>query len=146
MRSLIPAIINNFKCLSANICDDLNKKDTIVFVDLIDDCETFRKELFEYMKIAKKFKEELKLANLKKDDLIVRLDESNKKNEFLRNQLSSQDEKMKSLELKLVEFEAKLENLFNSKLAVDNRSVSVSVPIKFLLSRGIIKKRLTLLG
>ena len=146
MRSLIPAIINNFKCLSANICDDLNKKDTIVFVDLIDDYETFRKELFEYMKIAKKFKEELKLANLKKDDLIVRLDESNKKNEFLRNQLSSQDEKMKSLELKLVESEAKLENLFNSKLAVDNRPVSVSVPIKFLLSRGIIKKRLTLLG
>ena len=53
---------------------------------------------------------------------------------------------MKSLELKLVESEAKLENLFNSKLAVDNRLVSVSVPIKFLLSRGIIKKRLTLLG
>ena len=86
------------------------------------------------------------MANLEKEDLIVRLDESNRKNEFLRNQLSSQDEKMKSLELKLVEFEAKLENLFNSKLAVDNRSVSVSVPIKFLLSRGIIKKRLTLLG
>ena len=50
------------------------------------------------MKIAKKFKEELKLANLEKEELVVRLDESNKKNEFLRNQISSQDEKMKSLE------------------------------------------------
>ena len=45
------------------------------------------------MKIAKKFKEELKLANLEKEELIVRLDESNKENEFLRNQFSSQDEK-----------------------------------------------------
>ena len=55
----------------------------------------------------------------------MRLDESNKKNEFLRNQFSSQDEKVKSLEQELVEFEAKLENLSRTKLAVDNRSVSV---------------------
>ena len=41
------------------------------------------------MKIAKKFKEELKLASLEKEELVVRLDESNKKNEFLRNQISS---------------------------------------------------------
>ena len=41
------------------------------------------------MKIAKKFKEELKLANLEKEELIVRLYVSNKKNEFLRNQISS---------------------------------------------------------
>ena len=34
------------------------------------------------MKIAKKFKDELKLGNLEKEELIVRLDESNKKNEF----------------------------------------------------------------
>ena len=34
------------------------------------------------MKIAKKFKDELKLGNLEKDELIVRLDESNKNNEF----------------------------------------------------------------
>ena len=36
-----------------------------------------------------KFKKELKLANLEKEELIVRLDESNKKNDFLRNQFSS---------------------------------------------------------
>ena len=34
------------------------------------------------MKIAKKFKDELKLGNLEKEELIVRLDESNKNNEF----------------------------------------------------------------
>ena len=77
-----------FKCLFAHICDDLNKKDTIVSVDLIEAYETLYKEFFKFMKTAKKFKEEIKLANLEKEELIVRFDESNKKNEFLRNQLS----------------------------------------------------------
>ena len=81
--------MDNFKCLSTHICDDLKIKDTIVFVDLIDACETLSKELFKFLKITKKFKEELKLANLEKEKLIVRLDESNKKNEFFRNQFSS---------------------------------------------------------
>ena len=78
------------------------------------------------MKIAKKFKEQLKLANLEKKELVVRLDESNKKNEFLRNQISSQDEKMKSMEQKLVESKANVENLTSTKPAIDNRSVFVS--------------------
>ena len=69
------------------------------------------------------------MANLEKDELIVRLDESNKKNEFLRNQISSQDEKMKSLEQKLVESKAKIENLTSTKSA-DNRSVSISLKPK----------------
>ena len=77
--------MDNFKCLIAFGCDDLNKKDTNAFVDFIDACETFCKELYKSIKIAKKFKEVLKLANLEKGELIVRLDESNKKNEFLRN-------------------------------------------------------------
>ena len=82
------------------------------------------------MKIAKKFKEELKLANLQKQELVVRLDESNKKNEFFRNQISSQDEKMKSLEEELIESKAKIENLTSTKPVVDNRSVSVSLKPK----------------
>ena len=82
------------------------------------------------MKISKKFKEELKLANLEKDELTVRLDESNKKNEFLRNQISSQDEKMKSLEQELVESKVKIENLTTTKLVVDNKSVSISLKPK----------------
>ena len=75
--------MDNFKCLSAHICDDLNKNDTIVFVDLIDACETLHKELFKSMKIAKKFKQEIKLTNPEKEELIVTLIHSNKKNEFL---------------------------------------------------------------
>ena len=122
--------MDNFKCLSTHICYDLNKNDTIVFVDFIDACETLCRELTKFMKIAKKFKEKLKLANLEKEKLIMRLDESNKKNESLRKQFSSQDEKMKSLEQKLVKAEAKIENFSNTKLTVDNRSISVSILVK----------------
>ena len=70
------------------------------------------------------------MANLEKEELIVKLDESNKKNEFLRNQFSSQDEKVKSMEQKLAKSKAKLENLTNTILVVDNRSVSVSLKPK----------------
>ena len=99
-------------------------------VDFIDAYETLPKELLKSMKIAKKFKEELKLANLEKDELVVRLDESNKKNEFLRNQISSQDEKIKNLEQKLVKSRAKIENLTCTKFTIDNRSVSISFKLK----------------
>ena len=43
-------------------------------VDFIDAYETLRKELLKSMKIAKKFNEELNLANIEKEELIVRLD------------------------------------------------------------------------
>ena len=81
--------MDNFKFLIVFDCDDLNKKDIVVSVDFIDACETLHKKLSKSLKIVKKFKEELKLANIEKEELIVRLDESNKKNEFLRNQISS---------------------------------------------------------
>ena len=48
----------------------------------------------------------------------------------MRNQISSQDEKMKSLEQELVEFKAKVENLTCTKSAVGNRSASVSLKPK----------------
>ena len=69
---------------------------THISVDFIDACKTLRKELLKSMKIAKKFMEELKLTNLEKEELVLRLDESNKNNEFLRNQISSQDEKFET--------------------------------------------------
>ena len=122
--------MDNFKCLIIFYCDDLNKKDIVVSVDLFDAYEILHKELLKSMKIAKKFQEELKLANLEKEELVVRLDESNKKNVFLRNQISSQDEKMKSLEQELVESKAKIENLTSIKPTVDNKSVSVSLKPK----------------
>ena len=80
--------MDNLKCLSNHIFAHAS-------VDFINACGTLHKELLKSMKIAKKFKEELKLANLEKEEFVVRLDESNKKNEFLRNQISSQDEKLR---------------------------------------------------
>ena len=47
--------MDNFKCLTAFDYDDLNKEDTKISVDFIDDCETLRRELSKSMKIAKKF-------------------------------------------------------------------------------------------
>ena len=47
--------MDNFKCLTAFGCDNLNKKDINVFVDLINAYETLRKELSKSLKIAKKF-------------------------------------------------------------------------------------------
>ena len=70
------------------------------------------------------------MVNLEKEELVVRLDESNKKNEFMRNQISSQDEKMKSFEQELVESKAKIENLTSTKPAIDNKSVFVSLKPK----------------
>ena len=45
----------------------------------------------------------------------------------MRNQISSQDEKMKSLEQELVESKGKIDILTSTKPAVDNKSVSVSL-------------------
>ena len=115
--------MDNLKCLSDHVSAHVS-------VDLIDACETLHKELLKSMKIAKKFKEELKLANLEKEELVVRLDESNKKNEFLRNQISFQDEKMKSLEQELIESKAKIESLTSTKPVVDNKSIFVSLQPK----------------
>ena len=120
---MTPVVIDNLKSLFDHVSAHAS-------VDFINAYETLRKELLKSMKIAKKFKEELKLANLEKEELVVRLDEFNKKNEFLRNQISYQGEKMKSLEQELVESKTKIENLTSTKPAVDNKSVFVSLKPK----------------
>ena len=51
--------MDNLKCLFDHVSAH-------AFVDIINACETLHKELLKFMKIAKKFKEELKLANLEK--------------------------------------------------------------------------------
>ena len=56
--------MNNLKCLSDHVY-------AYASVDFIDPYENLRKELLKSMKIAKKFKEELKLANLEKEKLVV---------------------------------------------------------------------------
>ena len=122
--------MDNFKCLTTFGYDNLNKKDTNAYVDFIDICENLHKELSKFLKIAKKFQKQLKLANLEKEELILRLDKSNKKNEFLRNQFSSQDEKMKSLEQELAYSKAKLENLTSTKPIIDDSYVTISLKPK----------------
>ena len=59
--------MDNLKCLSDHVSAHAS-------VNFIDACETLRKELLKSMKIAKKFNEELNLANIEKEELIVRLD------------------------------------------------------------------------
>ena len=49
--------MDNLKCLFDHV-------PTHASADFIDACETLRKKLLKSMKIAKKFKEELKLTNL----------------------------------------------------------------------------------
>ena len=56
VRSLIPAVIVNFKYLLVHMCYNLNKEDANVFVDLVDAYETLHRELTKSMKISKKFK------------------------------------------------------------------------------------------
>ena len=67
--------MNNLKCLSDHVSAHAS-------TDFIDACETLCKELLKSLKIAKKFKEELNFTNLEKEELVVRLDESNKKNVY----------------------------------------------------------------
>lgn len=58
MWSLTLAVMENFKCLSPHICENLNKKDANVSVNLIDACEIHCKELSKFLKTAKKFQKE----------------------------------------------------------------------------------------
>ena len=45
--------MDNFKCLTDFGYDVLNKKDTNVYVDLIDACETLRRELTKSVKLLR---------------------------------------------------------------------------------------------
>ena len=70
------------------------------------------------LKFSTKLKAKFKKVKLEKDDLIVKLDEANNLNENFKNQISSQVDKIKSLEEQLVEFKTKIEKLTSAKLLV----------------------------
>ena len=73
------------------------------------------------------------------------MDEANNLNEKLKNQISSQVDKIKSLEEQLVEFKTKVENLTSAKLVVEPNSKEKDFYI--LPLKGIMKSwRLILLG
>ena len=70
----------------------------------------------------KKLKVKFKKFKLEKDDLIAKLDEANILNENFKNQISSQVDKIKSLEKQLVEFKTEVEKLTSVKLVLEPNS------------------------
>ena len=74
------------------------------------------------LKSSTKLKAKFKKVKLEKNDLIAKLDETNSLNENFKNQISSQVDKIKSLEEQLVEFKTKVENLTSAKLVVEHNS------------------------
>ena len=74
------------------------------------------------LECSTKLKAKFKKAKLEKDDLIAKLDEANNLNENFKNQISSQVDKIKSLEEQLVEFKAEVEKLTSVKLVVKPNS------------------------
>ena len=69
-----------------------------------------------------KLKAKFKKVKLEKDYLIAKLDEANNLNENFKNQISSQVDKIKSLEEQLVEFKTEVEKLTSVKLVVEPNS------------------------
>ena len=65
------------------------------------------------LKCSTKLKANFKNVKLEKNDLIAKSDEANNLNEKFKNQISSQVDKIKSLEEQLVEFKTEVENLTN---------------------------------
>ena len=64
--------------------------------------------VWKSLECSTKLKVKFKKVKLEKDDLIVKLDEANNLNENFKNQISSQVDKIKSLEKQLVEFKTKV--------------------------------------
>ena len=74
------------------------------------------------LKSSTKLKAKFKKVKLEKDDMIAKLDEANNLNENFKNQISSQVEKIKSLEEQLVEFKIEVEKLTSAKFVVKPNS------------------------
>ena len=81
------------------------------------------------LECSSKLKAKFKKVKLEKDDLIAKLDEANNLNENFKNQISSQVDKIKSLEEQLVESEIEVEKLTSVKLLIERNSKEKSVYI-----------------
>ena len=76
----------------------------------------------KFLECSTKLKANSKKVKLERDELIAKLDEANNLNEKFKNQISSQVDKIKSLEEQLVDFKTEVENLTNAKLVVKPNS------------------------
>ena len=74
------------------------------------------------LECSTKLKAKFKKVKLEKDDLITKLDEVNNLNENFKYQISSQVDKIKSLEEQLVEFKTEVEKLTSVKFVVKPNS------------------------
>ena len=74
------------------------------------------------LKSSTKLKAKFKKVKLEKDNLIAKLDEANNQNEKFKNQISSQVDKIKSLEEQLVESKIEVEKLTSAKLLIESNS------------------------
>ena len=84
-----------------------------------------------------KLKAKFKKVKLEKDNLIAKLDEANNLNENFKNQISSQVDKIKSLEEQLVESKTEVDKLTSAKLVVEPNSKQKDFYIPHL--KGIMK-------
>ena len=99
--------------------DDLMLNDDDDIQDAYCKLYNFCMKSLEY---STKLNAKLKKVKLEKDDLIAKLDEANNLNENFKNQISSQVDKIKSLEEQLVESKIEIEKLTNAKLVVEPNS------------------------
>ena len=89
------------------------------------------------LECSTKLKANFKKVKLEIDELNAKLDEAKNLNEKFKNQISSQVDKIKSLEEQLVEFKIEVEKLTSVKLAVEpNSKKRIFI---FLHLKGIIK-------
>ena len=68
------------------------------------------------LECSTKLKANFKKVKLERDDLIVKLDEANNLNKNIKNHISSEVDKIKSLEEQLVEFKTEVEKLTSTNL------------------------------
>ena len=90
--------------------------------DIQDDYCKLYKFFMKSLKKSTKLKAKFKKVELEKDELIAKLNEANNLNENLKNQFSSQVDKIKSLEEQLVESKTEVETLTSVKLVVEPNS------------------------
>ena len=113
---LIPIVIETLHCF--NLHDLVLNDDD----DIQDAYCKFYNFCMRSLKSSTKLKAKFKKVKLEKDDLIAKLDEANNLSKNFKNQISSQVEKIKSLEEQLVEFKTEVEKLTSAKLIVEPNS------------------------
>ena len=113
---LTPVVMETLNCFDLH---DLMLTDDD---DIQNDCCKLYNFCMKSLEYSTKLKAKFKKVKLEKDDLIAKLDEANNLNENFKNKISSQVNKIKSLEEQLVESKTKIEKLTSVKLVVEPNS------------------------